>query len=72
MAKGIAIGVLLAFLAGTLFFAVGAWRDLADAQLSPVGWLALAGGIVFTLALGVGLMALVFISSRRGYDEEQR
>jgi hypothetical protein len=26
-------------------------------------------GVVITLALGIGLMALVFISSRRGYDE---
>jgi hypothetical protein len=28
------------------------------------------GGLV-TLALGIGLMALVFISSRRGYDERE-
>ena len=26
-------------------------------------------GIILTLAVGIGLMALVFISSRRGYDE---
>ena len=26
-------------------------------------------GVILTLALGIGLMALVFISSRRGYDE---
>jgi hypothetical protein len=26
-------------------------------------------GVIITLALGIGLMALVFISSRRGYDE---
>jgi hypothetical protein len=26
-------------------------------------------GVVVTLALGVGLMALVFISNQRGYDE---
>jgi hypothetical protein len=26
-------------------------------------------GVVVALALGIGLMALVFISSRRGYDE---
>jgi hypothetical protein len=26
-------------------------------------------GVVVTLALGIGLMALVFISNRRGYDE---
>ena len=26
-------------------------------------------GVLITLALGIGLMALVFISNRRGYDE---
>jgi hypothetical protein len=26
-------------------------------------------GVVVTLALGIGLMVLVFISNRRGYDE---
>ena len=28
-------------------------------------------GVLVTLALGIGLMALVFISSRRGYDEPE-
>jgi hypothetical protein len=37
--------------------------------MSTAGWVAMALGIVATLALGVGLMALVFISNRRGYDE---
>ena len=27
-------------------------------------------GVIVTLALGIGLMALVFISSRRGYDDQ--
>jgi len=27
-------------------------------------------GVIFTLALGIGLMTLMFISSRRGYDED--
>jgi hypothetical protein len=29
-------------------------------------------GILATLGLGVGLMSLVFISNRRGYDEPDR
>ncbi|MBM3545674.1 MAG: hypothetical protein FJX54_01875 [Alphaproteobacteria bacterium] len=33
------------------------------------GWIALILGVVFSLAVGGGLMALVFISSRRGHDE---
>jgi hypothetical protein len=34
-----------------------------------VGWLALVFGVILTFALGVGLMALMFISNRRGYDD---
>jgi hypothetical protein len=30
---------------------------------------ALAVGVIFSLAVGIGLMALLFYSSRRGYDE---
>ena len=33
------------------------------------GWIALALGTVLSLALGIGLMALVFYSARRGYDD---
>ena len=36
------------------------------------GYVALIIGIVFSLAVGVGLMALLFYSSRRGYDEPPR
>jgi hypothetical protein len=37
--------------------------------MSAGGWAALVLGVVVTLALGIGLMALVFISNRRGFDE---
>ena len=30
----------------------------------------MAGGILFSLLLGGGLMALVFYSSRHGYDDD--
>jgi hypothetical protein len=46
------------------------WNQLGASQISPVGWLALGFGIVATLALGVGLMALMFISNRRGFDDQ--
>jgi len=45
---------------------------IGDSEISFAGWLAMGVGIVVTLALGIGLMALVFISSRRGYDEAAR
>jgi hypothetical protein len=45
------------------------WNGLGASEMSPAGWLALGLGVVVTLALGVGLMSLMFISSRRGYDD---
>jgi hypothetical protein len=45
------------------------WTGIGNADISPAGWLAMGFGVIVTLALGIGLMALVFISSRRGYDE---
>jgi hypothetical protein len=48
---------------------VAFWTSLGDSDISPAGWIAMGFGIIITLVLGVGLMTLVFISSRRGYDE---
>jgi uncharacterized Tic20 family protein len=45
------------------------WAGLGASEISLAGWLAMGLGVVLTLALGIGLMTLVFISSRRGYDE---
>ena len=42
--------------------------DLA-AGVSGAGMLAMTFGVLFTIAVGCGLMALIFFSSRRGYDE---
>jgi hypothetical protein len=58
-----AVVVVLAVLMGS------AWTGLGDAGMSTAGWVALSLGVLVTLALGIGLMALVFISHRRGYDE---
>ncbi|HEX3216257.1 MAG TPA: hypothetical protein VHR67_05300 [Aestuariivirgaceae bacterium] len=40
-----------------------------DAPMSASGWGAMIAGILVTLLLGVGLMSLLFLSSRRGYDK---
>jgi hypothetical protein len=45
------------------------WTGIGDSGISSAGWLAMGVGVIITLALGIGLMALVFISNRRGYDE---
>jgi hypothetical protein len=51
------------------FFIAAQWAGIGDSEISGVGWQAMGLGVVATLALGIGLMALVFISSWRGYDE---
>ena len=43
--------------------------DLGNTELSGHGTTAMVLGIVFSLIVGIGLMGLVFYSSRRGYDE---
>jgi len=60
-AAGLAIAVVAA--------AVVNWTGIGDTGLDLNGWIALSLGVVVTLGLGVGLMTLVFISNRRGYDE---
>ena len=50
----------------------GLWSGIGDSEISVGGWLAMGFGIIVTLTLGIGLMSLVFISSRRGYDETGR
>jgi len=45
------------------------WGDIGDTGIDTNGWIALVLGVLVTLALGIGLMALVFISNRRGYDD---
>lgn len=64
------IAALLAILVGAAIVAWRVWREMAAAVIGPHGLAALAIGATVTLLLGVGLMALVFFSSRRGYDDE--
>jgi hypothetical protein len=51
------------------FVIAALWSGIGDSDISTAGWLAMGLGVIVTLALGIGLMALVFISNRRGYDE---
>jgi hypothetical protein len=60
--------LLLAILAAVGYFAY-AGLTLPGAPMPAGGYLALALGAVFAVIIGVGLMALLFYSSRRGYDE---
>lgn len=63
------IAVLFGLLGWALWYGIRAWLALPGVALSPLGWLFLILGIVFSALVGGGLMALVFYSSRHGFDE---
>jgi flagellar basal body-associated protein FliL len=48
------------------------WDNAADETVSIHAYIALALGVVLTLGVGGGLMALMFYSARQGYDERAR
>jgi hypothetical protein len=69
MRKLLVIVPLLALLALSIWFAVAAWIRLGGEPIPFYGYVAIAGGVLFSLLVGGGLMALVFYSSRHGYDD---
>ena len=60
---------LLALLAAAIYYAYGVWTALGAADLPVWMYVAMVGGVLGSVVVGCGLMALVFYSSRRGYDE---
>jgi hypothetical protein len=69
--SAIVLGILVSFLVMAIVFLVMGW-GYGDAYTGPpmstAGYVAMTFGIVATLALGIGLMTLVFYSSRKGHD----
>lgn len=65
----IALAILLGLLLASLWYAVQVWTAMSGVQMSGWGWTFLVAGIVVTVGLGAGLMALVFYSSRHGMDQ---
>ncbi|RZN31083.1 hypothetical protein [Bradyrhizobium sp. Leo121] len=65
------VAIILALLAILAAVGVFAYEGLTmpGAAMPGQGYAAMAIGIVFSVVIGVGLMALLFYSSRRGYDE---
>ncbi|AZU04938.1 putative signal peptide [Glycocaulis alkaliphilus] len=63
--------VLGAMLIGAIALSARLWTSM-DNAVGAHGWAALIIGAVLTFVVGAGLMALVFFSSRRGYDEDDR
>lgn len=67
------LAILVVFLVLALAFLFVGWgspASPAEQAMSTSGYVAMAFGIIVTLALGVGLMALVFYSNRQGHDRD--
>ena len=69
MRKLLIIVPLVALLGASVWFAVYAWTSVEGPPMPVEGYVAMWFGIVFSLVVGCGLMALVFYSSRYGYDD---
>jgi hypothetical protein len=64
-----ALVVLLGLLILAALVGFWAWREIGSVEIGTHGWIALGLGAVLTFVVGAGLMALMFFSARRGYDE---
>jgi hypothetical protein len=61
--------VLLSLLAATVVISYIGWTLGGTTAVPASGYVALALGVIFSLVVGFGLMAMIFYSSRQGYDE---
>jgi flagellar basal body-associated protein FliL len=61
--------VLLLLLVATGVVIYFGWRLGNGSAVPTSGYAAMALGVILSLAVGFGLMALLFYSSRKGYDE---
>ena len=65
MNQTLLLSILLgALLAAAAVAAVWMWEVAGDAPIGVVGFLAMAAGVIASLALGIGLMRLVYRSER--------
>jgi hypothetical protein len=65
------VATLVLLLLATLWYAAQGFL-LAGAPMPAEGYVAMVFGVVLSIVVGAGLMALLFFSSRRGYDEPPR
>jgi hypothetical protein len=68
MDRWLVIGALLGLLGLALWAAYRQWI-LVDVDVPAWAWLSVGLGVFLTILVGGGLMALIFYSSRKGYDE---
>ena len=67
----IVLAILVSFLVLAIVFLVVGWGygyTYGGPPMSAAGYVAMTFGIVATLVLGIGPMALVFYSNRKGHD----
>ena len=69
MKTALVVGVLMGMLALAAAGAWTVWNSMGAVEMSDDGVIALVLGVTASLLLGIGLMRLVYISHRRGYDE---
>ncbi len=60
---------LLGILAVASWYAARAWTLVQGPPMPTNGYVAMTLGVVFSLLVGCALMALLFYSSRHGYDD---
>lgn len=60
---------LFGFLAASVWFAFFVWTTDEGPPMPVTGYVAMILGVLFSLLVGIGLMALIFYSHRHGYDE---
>ena len=71
MDRFLVIAALLGLLGLALWVAYRQWI-LVDVEVPAWAWLAMGFGAFVSVLVGGGLMALIFYSSRHGYDEPPR
>jgi flagellar basal body-associated protein FliL len=61
--------VLVSLLVATAIVVYFGWTLAKGTDVPTSGYAAMVFGVIISLAIGFGLMALLFYSSRKGYDE---
>ena len=69
MRSAMVLIVLVSLLLACAGAAYWAWQEVGRVDIGTHGWIALGLGAALTFLVGAGLMALMFFSARRGYDE---
>ena len=69
MKNVIAVILSIAAIAAVSYWGLTVLVETQGVELSIHGKIAMGLGVVFTMGIGFGLMALLFYSNRRGHDE---